>query len=214
MDTRSVFSARRSRIPGRDAGRGGGSIAVCLSPARVRTDYSVCDWRETVRHRSCIVVWLFVLGVICPAAQRAPEGMVANEPFIGTWNGTWEGAGSSGGFELTLEKGKDGPVTGRVTVTQPDYKATFKTLSFDGKKMTATYDFPPDPSGEVALTAVFDGETAKGTWSAREKSTGDEVASGTWTVTRKCSCEIGRGVGSPNQFFLLTLLAVNVPAGV
>ena len=28
--------------------------------------------------------------------------------------GTWEGAGSSGGFELTLEQPKDGPLTGKV----------------------------------------------------------------------------------------------------
>jgi hypothetical protein len=146
-------------------------------------------------------VWLVVFGAICSAAQRGPEGAPANEPFIGTWNGTWEGAGGSGGFELTIEKGKDGAVAGRVSVTgEPTYKAAFKALSFDGKKMTATYDFPPDPSGEVALTGVFDGETAKGTWSAREKSSGNEVATGTWTVTRKCSCESGRAIGSPDQF--------------
>ena len=167
-----------------------------------------------MRNRSWIVVWLVVFGAICSAAQRGLEGAAASEPFIGTWNGTWEGAGSTGSFELTFEKGKEGPVTGKVSVTQPDYKATFKTLSFDGKKMTATYDFPPDPSGEVALTGVFDGETSKGTWSIREKSTGNEVMTGTWTVTRKCSCEIGRVIGSPDQLFRWTLLAVNVPAGV
>ena len=130
-------------------------------------------------------LWLIVFGVMASAAQRGSEGSSSGEPFVGTWPGTWEGAGSTGGFDLTLEKGKDGPVTGKVTVTQPDYKAPFKTLSFDGKKMTATYDFPPDPSGEVTLTAVFDGKTAKGTWSIREKSTKNEAMTGTWTGTRK-----------------------------
>lgn len=37
---------------------------------------------------------------------------------------------------------------------------------------------------EVVLTATFDGETAKGQWSARQKA-GGELASGTWAVTRK-----------------------------
>ena len=138
-----------------------------------------------MRKRCGVLVWLFVFGALCSAMQRGSEGASSGEPFVGTWTGTWEGAGSTGGFELTFEKSKDGPVTGKVSVTQPDYKATFKTLSFDGKKMTATYDFPPDPSGEVTLTAVFDGKTAKGTWSIREKSTQNEALAGTWTVTRK-----------------------------
>ncbi len=90
------------------------------------------------------------------------------------------------GFELTLEKSKDGTIGGRVSVTgEPTYKATFKALSFDGKKMSAKYDFPPDEGGEVLLEASFDGNTAKGTWSLREKANSNEVATGGWTVTRK-----------------------------
>ncbi len=138
-----------------------------------------------MRKRCGVLAWLFVFGALCSAAQRGSEGASSGEPFVGTWPGTWEGAGSTGSFEVTFEKGKDGAVTGKVSVTQPDYKATFKTLSFDGKKMTATYDFPPDPSGEVSLTGVFEAETAKGTWSIREKSTKNEAMTGTWTVARK-----------------------------
>ena len=138
-----------------------------------------------MRKRCGVLVWLFVFGALCSAAQRGSEGASSGEPFVGTWTGTWEGAGSTGSFELTFEKGKDGPVTGKVSVTQPDYKATFKTLSFDGKKMTATYEFPPDPSADVSLAGVFDGETGKGTWSIREKSTQNEALTGTWTVARK-----------------------------
>jgi hypothetical protein len=138
-----------------------------------------------VRKRCCVWLWLFVFGAMCSAAQRGPEGSSSGEQFLGTWTGTWDGAGS-GGFELTLEKGKDGAVGGRVSVTgEPMYKAAFKALSFDGRKMTAKYDFPPDEGGEVVLDGSFEANTATGTWLLREKANGNEVARGGWTVTRK-----------------------------
>jgi hypothetical protein len=128
---------------------------------------------------------LVIFGVMSSAAQRGTDGASPGEQFLGTWSGTWEGSGS-GGFELTLEKGKDGAIAGRVSVTgEPTYKTTFKTLSFDGKKMTAKYDFPPDEGGEVTIAATFDGNAAKGTWLLREKASGNDVANGTWAVTRK-----------------------------
>ena len=118
------------------------------------------------------------------AAQRG-DSAAPGEQFVGTWTGTWEGSGS-GGFELTLEKGADGVVAGRVSVTgEPTYKAVFKSLSFDGAKMTGKYDFPPDPSVDVTVDATFAGTKASGTWLVREKANGNEVASGTWTVTKK-----------------------------
>jgi hypothetical protein len=113
-------------------------------------------------------------------------GIGAQEPtsYVGTWTGSWDGAGT-GGFELTLEKGKDSALTGHVSVTgEPTYKATLKTVSFDGAKMTATYDFPPDESLEILLVATFEGNKAKGTWAARGKNGGNELVSGTWTVTK------------------------------
>lgn len=138
-----------------------------------------------MQKRWCVWLLVFIFGAMCSAAQRGAEGSSAGESFLGTWTGTWEGAGS-GGFELTLEKGKDGAVVGKVSVTgEPTYKASFKALSFDGNKMSAKYDFPPDEGAEVALAASFDGNTATGTWSLREKANGNEVAKGTWTVTRK-----------------------------
>jgi hypothetical protein len=51
--------------------------------------------------------------------------------------------------------------------------------------MTATYDFPPDDQMEVELAATFEGTSAKGTWTVRQKADKSEVATGTWTVTRK-----------------------------
>jgi hypothetical protein len=138
-----------------------------------------------MRNRWLVCLWIFVLGAMCSAAQSGAERSKPGEQFLGTWIGTWDGSGT-GGFELTLEKDKDGAIGGRVSVTgEPTYKATLRTLTFDGKKMTASYDFPPDPAGEVRLFTTFDGNTAKGTWSLREKASGNEVAAGSWTVTKK-----------------------------
>jgi hypothetical protein len=120
---------------------------------------------------------LLIVTVVCVSAQEP-------DSFVGTWTGSWDGAGT-GGFELTLEKGKEGALTGRVSVTgEPTYKATLRTVSIDGAKMTATYDFPPDESLEVLLVATFEGNKAKGTWTARGKNGGSELVSGTWTVTK------------------------------
>jgi hypothetical protein len=135
--------------------------------------------------RFCLCLIVMLVGVVSTQArQRGADGTAASD-LLGTWTGTWEGAGSTGGFELTLEKGKDGSTAGRVSVTgEPAYKATIGTLTFEGKKMTATYDFPPDESMEIVLTVTFDGASAKGPWSARQKA-GGEIASGTLTLSRK-----------------------------
>jgi hypothetical protein len=139
-----------------------------------------------VRHRCCVWLWLVIFGAVCSAAQRGGEGSSSGEQFVGTWTGTWDAGGTGGGFELTIEKGKDGVVGGRVSVTgEPTYKATLKALSFEGKKMSAKYDFPPDEGGEVLLEASFDGNAAKGTWSLREKANDNGVAAGGLSVARK-----------------------------
>jgi hypothetical protein len=139
--------------------------------------------REKPMRRLCLCLILLLVGAVSTQAQQRTDGAASD--LTGTWSGTWEGAGSAGGFELTLEKGKDGSPTGRVSVTgEPAYKATIRTLTFEGKKMTATYDFPPDDSMEVVLTVTFDGDNAKGPWSARQKA-GGEIANGTFTLNRK-----------------------------
>ena len=133
-------------------------------------------------------IWgaLLVLLAVCVAhAQEKPEP-AKPAPLTGTWTGTWEGAGSSGGFELTLEQPKEGPLTGKVAVTgEPAYKADFKSLSFDGKKLTASYDFPPDAAAEVYIAATAEGNKLTGTWGLVAKGEKTEVASGSWTVTKK-----------------------------
>jgi hypothetical protein len=131
-------------------------------------------------------IWLLAmaLGVICPVVQATGQESPAGERFVGVWSGSWEGAGATGGFELTLEKGSEG-IGGRVAVSgEPAYKAVLRSVAFDGPKMTARYDFPPDDRAEVLLTAAFEGPTAKGTWVVREKG-GADVISGTLTVSKK-----------------------------
>jgi hypothetical protein len=126
---------------------------------------------------SALVCTLMVGAIGVLAAQ-------AKDP-VGTYTGTWDGAGAGGNFELMLEK-KDGTLGGSVSVTgEPTYKATLKTVSFDGPNMKALYDFPADERAEVALTATFDGDNVKGTWTLRAKDGGGEVASGGWAVKRK-----------------------------
>jgi hypothetical protein len=125
----------------------------------------------------------FVLvGVICVAAQRDAGA----EQFLGTWVGTWDGAGSSGGFDLIVERANDGPIVAKVSVTgEPTYKATLSQVAFDSKKMTGKYEFPPSPEAEIVLVATFEGNNATGTWSLREKASGTEVVAGNWNVTKK-----------------------------
>ena len=120
------------------------------------------------------------------AASPAPAQSNADAAkYVGTWTGTWDGAGT-GGFELTLEKNADGAPAGKVSVTgEPTYKATLKKVSFDGAKMSGLYDFPPDDRVEIVLAATFEGNTAKGTWTARSKDNGSDVATGGWTVKKQ-----------------------------
>ena len=135
------------------------------------------------------VLTIGLMSLVAPgAAQSGGSGggdAAAAKKYYGTWAGTWEGEGQSGGFDVTLEAGKDGKPGGSVSVTgEPTYKATLKTLAFDGAKMTATYEFPPDPSVTVTLGATFEGDAAKGTWSAQEPAPSEPI-SGTWAVKKK-----------------------------
>ncbi len=136
--------------------------------------------------RLCACLILLVLGLVSSATGQSGADAASARTFSGTWSGTWDGAGAGGGFELILESKPDGASGGKVSVTgEPTYKATLKTLAFDGQKMSATYDFPPDDAMEIVLAGTFDGDAAKGTWSARGKNGGGEVAGGGWTVRKK-----------------------------
>jgi hypothetical protein len=126
--------------------------------------------------------------MVCAATGVAAQrDAAAGEKYIGMWSGTWSSEGSgTGGFELTLEKGKDGALAGQVSVTgEPTYKTTFKELTFDGDTMKARYDFPADNNIEIVVGATFSATNAKGTWTAREKAGGSEVAAGTFAIEKK-----------------------------
>lgn len=138
------------------------------------------------------VLTIGLMSLVAPApgaaqsgsGEKSSSGDAAAKKYYGTWSGTWEGEGQSGGFDVTLEAGKDGNPGGFVSVSgEPTYKATLKTLSFDGAKMTATYDFPPDPSVTVTLGATFEGDAAKGTWALQSSNIGN--LAGTWAVKKK-----------------------------
>jgi hypothetical protein len=107
--------------------------------------------------------------------------------YAGTWNGTWEGEGAGGRFDLTLTTGSDGKLSGGVSVGQDagDYTAQFSTVTVTGNKLTAKYDFPPDPQGEILLTATFDGGNATGTWALNPKGQDQSMATGSWKVAKK-----------------------------
>ena len=125
-----------------------------------------------MRRRLFVPIVIVMLTAALSAQGDAARPAVP-EDVLATWSGTWDGGGSGGGFELTLERGKDGAIGGKVSVTgEPAYEATLKAVSFDGRKMTASYDFTPEPAAEVALTATFESENATGTWSLREKASG------------------------------------------
>jgi len=131
------------------------------------------------------MVFAFVMfAAVCayPVTAQSSRG----QEYTGTWAGKWDGSGT-GDFELTLEQTKDGAIGGRVAVTTDggNYNADLKSVTFDGNKMSASYDFPLDPSAEIALTATFDQKTAKGTWLLHAKGQSAEIVSGTFSVTRK-----------------------------
>jgi hypothetical protein len=131
--------------------------------------------------RGLLIACCLWLGVQGHAAEPVP-----GEQYIGKWSGTWEGSGS-GRFELILERGSDGQVTGGVDVgSDPgDYTAKFKALSFEGNTMTARYDYPLDEQADIALTATFETGKAGGTWSLVPKGQDMVMANGTWNVAKK-----------------------------
>ena len=137
-----------------------------------------------MRVRSC--VWLLAVFFCAALGTAASTGQQSGTDYAGQRTGTWDGSGS-GNFELTLEKAKDGGTAGKVAVTteQGNYTADLKSVSFTANKMTATYDFPLDPSAEVALAATFEAAKAAGTWSLRPKGGGAELVGGSFTVSKK-----------------------------
>lgn len=139
-----------------------------------------------MRNRLIALMLGLVAGVVVATAPLAALQAANPEHYVGMWAGTYDGA-ATGTMEMILDKGKDGVVTGKVNVMSDggNYSADFKSVAFEGSKVTATYDFPLDPSAEVVMIASFDGAAAKGTWSLRPKGQSDEIAGGGIAVTKK-----------------------------
>jgi hypothetical protein len=138
-----------------------------------------------VGHRLLTLLLVVVCGTALATGIEARQSS-NGEQYTGMWTGTYDGSGT-GQFEMTLDKAKDGAMTGKVNVTTDggNYSADLKSVSFDGAKMTAKYDFPLDPSAEIVMLATFDGATAKGTWSLHAKGQSDEIAAGGLAFTKK-----------------------------
>ena len=118
-------------------------------------------------------------------------GKQAAAPYLGTWAGTWASSSEEGGtgeIEVTIEEGNDGAPAGRLKVSggEAGHSAAFKTLTFDGNKMTAKYDYPLGDGGEILLQAHLEDPKAKGTWKLTPPpgQTAD-AARGTWTATKR-----------------------------
>jgi hypothetical protein len=134
--------------------------------------------------------WL-LLASICVGLLVAPSRAADGDQYLGTWSGTWAGAdNSSGRFQLNLERGSDGKLTGSIAVTQDggggsDYTSKLKNAAFAGDKFTAAYE-PPDGQSEINMKGIFGSKGGGGEWSlgAKDQPSSPAVASGTWKIAK------------------------------
>jgi hypothetical protein len=130
--------------------------------------------------------WIVCLLIVVLSAFGYAQG---KNRHLGAWAGTWaasEGDGS-GGLEITIETGKDGALGGQVKATggESGHTAVFKSLSFDGDKMTGKYEYPLGDGGQIVLEGTFDKASAKGTWALTPPGQTSGGPHGTWTLTKK-----------------------------
>jgi hypothetical protein len=134
---------------------------------------------------------LLLLASICFAAPIAPALAADGDQYLGTWSGSWAGAdGSSGHFQLNLERGSDGKLTGSIAVSQDggggsDYTSKLKNAGFVGDKFSAAYE-PPDGQSEIHMKGTFASKGGDGDWSlgAKDQPSSPAVASGTWKIAK------------------------------
>jgi hypothetical protein len=134
---------------------------------------------------------LLLLTSICLGAHIGPAQAADGDQYLGTWSGSWAGAdNSSGHFQLNLERGGDGKLTGSIAVTQDgggsDYTAKLKQAALAGDKFTAAYE-PPDGQSEINMKGTFGAKGGDGEWSlgAKDQPSSPAVASGTWKITKR-----------------------------
>ncbi len=139
-------------------------------------------------HAHKVAVAALMLASLWAVLQFGVASAADADQYVGTWKGTWEGAGGGGRFDLTFAKGSDGKVAASVSVGSEmgDYNATFSTVTMTGDELAGAYDYPPDPQGEVIITGSFDPKNATGTWSLGAKGqTGGQAIAGTWKVSKQ-----------------------------
>ena len=133
--------------------------------------------------RKSLTLWLcvLILGATVAAVQQA--GDAADR--IGTWTGTWEGGGGTGGLEPRSRSRR----TARSPAGSRSPGAHLQGYAQDGdhrgQQASAVYDFPAADGAEVVLAATFEGNACKGTWVLREKANGNPALDGTWSVAKK-----------------------------
>ncbi len=141
-----------------------------------------------MRFQKVAIVALTLLIGVWAGLHLGSAAAADGEQYVGTWKGTWEGAGAGGRFDLTFARGGDGKLAASVSVGTDtgDYNAKFSTVSISGDKLAGAYDYPPDPQGEVTITGSFDPKTAIGTWSLGAKGqAGGQAIAGTWKVSKQ-----------------------------
>jgi hypothetical protein len=134
---------------------------------------------------------LLLLASICASGLAAPARAADGDQYLGMWSGTWAGAdGSSGHFQLNLERGSDGKLTGSIAVSQDggggsDYTSKLKNAGFAGDKFSAAYE-PPDGQSEIKMKGTFGSKGGDGDWSlgAKDQPSSPAVASGTWKIAK------------------------------
>jgi hypothetical protein len=135
-------------------------------------------------------LWLLLANVIFGAsicAALAADG----DQYLGSWAGTWAGQdGSSGHFQLTLQRGADGKLAGSIAVSQDggagsDYTSALKNAAFAGDKFTAAYE-PPDGQSEINMKGTFGAKSGDGDWAlgAKNQASNPPLAAGTWKISK------------------------------
>ena len=140
-----------------------------------------------MRLQKVAIVALMLAGMWA-ALQLGVAAAADGDQYVGTWKGTWEGAGAGGRFDMTFARGSDGKLAASVSVgtDMGDYNAKFSKVSVTGDKLAGAYDYPPDPQGEVIITGSFDPKNATGTWSLGAKGQpGGQAIAGTWKVSKQ-----------------------------
>jgi hypothetical protein len=136
-------------------------------------------------------LWLMLAGIWL-AAHAVPAAAADGDQHLGKWSGTYQGDNTSGHFQLILERGSAGLITGTISVSgdgggAADYSANLKSASFSGDTFTAAYDPPGDDQTQIILKGTFKADGGDGDWSVSAKSqpSSPPVATGTWKTVKQ-----------------------------